>query len=104
MEALAAYGDSDEEALETGKLNLGEKETAEETHASQDVDKEQNEGHTPVPPVGSSVQIQDLAPAVDLSLESNPYYVKTDTKVVYHNPLRGYYRVWIVEFGFVFRK
>jgi len=34
----------------------------------------------------SSVQIQDLAPPVDLTLESNPYYVKTDTKVVYHNP------------------
>lgn len=38
------------------------------------------------PPARSSVAIQSLAPDVDVSLSSNPYYVKPGTKTVYHNP------------------
>eukprot|EP00471_Norrisiella_sphaerica_P011108 CAMPEP_0184500368 /NCGR_PEP_ID=MMETSP0113_2-20130426/44535_1 /TAXON_ID=91329 /ORGANISM="Norrisiella sphaerica, Strain BC52" /LENGTH=540 /DNA_ID=CAMNT_0026888705 /DNA_START=86 /DNA_END=1708 /DNA_ORIENTATION=- len=66
MDQLAAYADSDEEEVLDEKTKRTEIET--------------------IGPPKSSVQIQDLAPEVDLSLESNPYYVKTDAREVYHNP------------------
>uniref|UniRef100_A0A7S2TJD6 Pre-mRNA-processing factor 17 n=1 Tax=Lotharella oceanica TaxID=641309 RepID=A0A7S2TJD6_9EUKA len=83
MDLLAAYDDSDEEQHGTKKA----RSTDAQTNGGGEGDGEGDEGGADIPqPSGSSVVIQDLAPAVDLSLESNPYYVKTDTKVVYHNP------------------
>ncbi|GAB5364409.1 hypothetical protein AAMO2058_000967600 [Amorphochlora amoebiformis] len=83
MEALAAYADSDEEVPETSS---GVYDSKEATEGENGAGTGEGDADLPRPPARSSVKIQDLAPAVDLSLESNPYYVKTDTKTVYHNP------------------